>query len=83
MTNFKRLEKQCPEGIPFSECRAFLDKKKKKTKKKGSQSPSRKKKRKITKKRPIKRVPPKGVIIRKGGKYYKSNGFRLQPLINK
>lgn len=73
--------KGCPAGMSFSECRKQLNKKK--TRRKGSRSPSRKK-RNLTKKRPIKnKIPPKGVIIRKGNKYFKSNGVRLQPFINK
>tara|TARA_Y100000389_G_scaffold172722_1_gene181338 strand:+ start:335 stop:565 length:231 start_codon:yes stop_codon:yes gene_type:complete len=64
------------DGIPFS----FLRKQKpsKKTKKnKKSRSPSRKRKRsRRTKRKPIK-IPPRGVIIRKRGKLYKSDGKRL------
>ena len=60
------------EGIPFS----ALRKQTKKTKKK-SRSPSRKRKRtRRTKRKPIK-VPPRGVIIRKRGKLYRSDGKRL------
>tara|TARA_A100001015_G_C14777403_1_gene627790 strand:- start:438 stop:662 length:225 start_codon:yes stop_codon:yes gene_type:complete len=62
------------DGIPFS----FMRKQKraKKTKKR-SRSPSRKRKRtRRTKRKPIK-VPPRGVIIRKKGKLYKSDGKRL------
>ena len=60
------------EGIPFS----ALRKQTKKTKKK-SRSPSRKRRRtRRTKRKPIK-VPPRGVIIRKRGKLYRSDGKRL------
>ena len=60
------------DGIPFS----YLRKNTKKTKKK-KRSPNRKN-RKIrkTKKKPIK-VPPRGVIIRKKNKLYRSDGKRL------
>jgi hypothetical protein len=62
------------EGIPFS----FMRKQKRPKKtKKNSRSPSRKRKRtRRTKRKPIK-VPPRGVIIRKKGKLYKSDGKRL------
>ena len=53
----------------------------KKTKKK-SRSPSRKRKQKRNKrtKKKSQRVPPKGVIIRKKDKLYRSNGKSLQLL---
>lgn len=60
------------DGIPFSFMRK--QRKEKKTKKR-SRSSSRKRTRRTTRK-PIK-VPPKGVIIRKKGKLYKSDGKRL------
>ena len=64
--------KKYTEGIPFS----ALRKQTKKTKKK-SRSPSRKRKNtRRTKRKPIK-VPPRGVIIRKRGKLYRSDGKRL------
>lgn len=64
------------DGIPFSFMRKQKKKKAKKTKKR-SHSPSRKRKKtRRTKRKPI-RVPPKGVIIRKKGKLYKSDGKRL------
>ena len=31
MTNLNKLEKKCPDGIPFSKCKAYLEKQKKKT----------------------------------------------------
>jgi len=67
------------DGIPFSFVRNQLMKKHKRTKKK-SASPTRKKRKekKRTKKRPIK--IPKGVIIRKKGELYKSNGKKLERL---
>ena len=64
------------DGIPFSFMRKQKNKKAKKTKKRG-RSPSRKRKRtRKTKRKPI-RVPPRGVIIRKKGKLYRSDGKRL------
>ena len=33
MVNFSRLEKVCPDGIPFSKCKEYLEKQKKRTKK--------------------------------------------------
>ena len=70
--DFSRFE---DNGIPFSFLRKQI-KKTKKTKKKG-QSPSRKRRRsRRTKRKPIK-VPPRGVIIRKKDKLYKSDGKRL------
>ena len=73
MVNFKKLQKQCPDGIPFSKCKEYLKKQKKKTHKRSK------------KKKPIKKtskIPPKNVIIRKRGKLYKSNGRKLTPLVN-
>ena len=82
MTKFKQLEKKCPDGIPFSKCREYLEKQKKKTKR--IKRSSSKKRRKYKKKKPLKqRIPPKGVIIRKKDILYKSDGHSLQPLINK
>ena len=62
------------EGIPFSYVRKQIKKTKKK--KKRSRSPSRKRTRR-TKRKPI-RVPPRGVIIRKKDKLYKSDGRTLK-----
>ena len=64
-------------GIAFSSVRNKLKIKHKQTKKRPT-SPNRKKRKekKRTKKRPLK--IPKGVIIRKKGKLYKSNGNKLQ-----
>ena len=70
MVNFKKLQKQCPDGIPFSKCKEYLKKQKKKTHKRS------KRKKKKTK------IPPKNVIIRKKNKLYKSNGRKLTPLVN-
>ena len=61
--------KGCPAGMSFSECRKQLNKKKNKEE--------------WNKISLQKEIPPKGVIIRKGNKYFKSNGVRLQPFINK
>ena len=74
MKNLKRLEKVCPDGIPFSKCKEYLNKK----------SKTKKSKRKRKRSRPNKsKVPPKGVVIRKGKKLYKSTGSKLKTLINK
>jgi hypothetical protein len=65
------------DGIPFSALRKQKQSKSSKKTKKKSRSPSRKKKKtRRTKRKPI-RVPPRGVIIRKKGKLYKSDGKRL------
>jgi len=65
------------DGIPFSALRKQKQSKPSKKTKKRSRSPSRKRKRtRRTKRKPIK-VPPRGVIIRKKGKLYKSDGKRL------
>ena len=70
LSDFSRFK----DGIPFSALRK--QKPSKKTKKR-SRSPSRKRRRtRRTKRKPI-RVPPRGVIIRKKGKLYKSDGKRL------
>lgn len=68
------------DGIPFSFMRKQKNKKAKKTKKR-SRTPSRKRKNtRRTKRKPI-RVPPRGVIIRKKGKLYKSDGKRLTLIV--
>ena len=65
------------DGIPFSFMRKQKKRAKKTKKNKRSRSPSRKRRRtRRTKRKPIK-VPPRGVIIRKKGKLYKSDGKRL------
>ena len=72
--SIKELSDKFMKEIPFSALRK--QKSNKKTKKR-SRSPSRKRKiTRRTKRKPI-RVPPKGVIIRKKGKLYKSDGKRL------
>ena len=81
MVNLSDFSKFKSDGIPFSfmrNMRKQKNKKAKKTKKnKRSRSPSRKRKRsRRTKRKPI-RVPPRGVIIRKKGKLYRSDGKRL------
>jgi len=83
MTNFSSLEKGCPAGIPFSKCRDYMDqmdqkKKTKKTKRKGKKTRGGRKKTRRSKVLP--KVPPKGVVIRKKGKLYRSNGRTLKPL---
>jgi hypothetical protein len=76
MVNLSDFSKFKSDGIPFSFMRKQKRAKKTKTKKR-SRSPSRKRRRtRRTKRKPIK-VPPKGVIIRKKGKLYKSDGKRL------
>jgi len=64
------------DGIPFSFMRKQKKKKAKKTKKKSRSSSRKRKTTRRTKRKPIK-VPPRGVIIRKKGKLYKSDGKRL------
>ena len=74
MIDIKKLSDKFMKEIPFSALRK--QKRPKKTKKR-SRSPSRKRRRtRRTKRKPI-RVPPRGVIIRKKGKLYKSDGKRL------
>ena len=73
LSDFSRFK----DGIPFSALRKQKESKPSKKTKKRSRSPSRKKKKtRRTKRKPI-RVPPRGVIIRKKGKLYKSDGKRL------
>ena len=76
MKGFHKLEKSCPHGIPFSECKRLMKNKTKRTNKKLKKS---KRMGKNKKKRTVKRkyIPPKGVVIRKGDKLYRSNGKRL------
>ena len=83
MVNLSRLEKVCPDGIPFSKCKEYLEKQKKRTKKRNIKKSSPKKKRR-TRSRPYKqKIPPKGVIIRKKGELYRSDGKSLKPLVDK
>lgn len=74
MKGFHKLEQGCPDGIPFSKCKAYMKKGKKTNK-------TKRKKKTHKKKRSIKRtqVPPKGVVIRKNNKLYRSDGrtFKL------
>ena len=74
MKDFHKLEKKCPEGIPFSKCREYM-KKKAQTKKRKNTKKKKKRKGTIRKKQFI---PPKGVVIRKKDKLYRSNGKKLQ-----
>ena len=75
MLDIEKLNDKFMREIPFSALRK-QSKPSKKTKKR-SRSPSRKRKKtRRTKRKPI-RVPPRGVIIRKKGKLYKSDGKRL------
>jgi hypothetical protein len=82
MKGFHSLEKGCPAGIPFSKCREHMKNNKKQKKQKASRKKSRRKDTKKKKKRTIKRkhIPPKGVVIRKNGKLYRSNGRSLKPI---
>ena len=47
MVNFKKLQKQCPDGIPFSKCKEYLKKQKKKTHKRSKRKKPIKKKENI------------------------------------
>ena len=75
MKNFKKLHKQCPDGIPFSKCKEYLEKEKEKNKKKTKKNS----KKKSSKKRQNK-IPPKNVIIREKDILYRSNGISLIPI---
>lgn len=79
MKGFHKLEKGCPDGIPFSKCREYMKKQKKQkaTRKKPKQKDTKKKKKRTVKR---KHIPPKGVVIRKGHKLYRSNGRSLKPI---
>uniref|UniRef100_A0A6C0FCY5 Uncharacterized protein n=1 Tax=viral metagenome TaxID=1070528 RepID=A0A6C0FCY5_9ZZZZ len=70
MKGFHKLEQGCPDGIPFSKCKAYMKKGKK----------TKRKKKTNRKKRSVKRtqVPPKGVVIRKNDKLYRSDGRTLK-----
>ena len=72
MKGFHKLEQGCPDGIPFSKCKAYM--------KKGKNNKTKRKKKTHKKKRSIKRaqVPPKGVVIRKNNKLYRSDGRTLK-----
>lgn len=73
MKGFHKLEQGCPDGIPFSKCKGYMKKGKNQTK-------SKRKKKTHKKRRSIKRtqVPPKGVVIRKNNKLYRSDGRTLK-----
>ena len=80
MTNFGSLEKGCPAGIPFSKCRDYMNQKShmnqaKKTKRKGKKT--RRERKKTRRSKVLPKVPPKGVVIRKKGKLYRSTGRKL------
>jgi len=79
MKGFYSLEKGCPDGIPFSKCREHMEKhrKQKATRKKSKQKDTKKKKKRTVKR---KHIPPKGVVIRKNDKLYRSNGRSLKPI---
>ena len=72
MKGFHKLEQGCPDGIPFSKCKAYM--------KKGKKNKTKRKKKTHRKKRSVKRtqVPPKGVVIRKNDKLYRSDGRTLK-----
>ena len=89
MTNFSSLEKGCPAGIPFSKCRDYMNQmnqtnqvnqkshmnQAKKTKRKGKRT--RRERKKTRRSKVLPKVPPKGVVIRKKGKLYRSTGRKL------
>lgn len=79
MKGFHSLTEGCPAGIPFSKCRGYM---KKQRKQKASRKKSRRKDTKKKNKRTVKRkyIPPKGVVIRKKNKLYRSNGRSLKPI---
>jgi len=89
MVNLEKILSTVTDGIPFS---IMSKQSKSKRKSRKSKRKSRKgsivnrKKRKITAQRHRRgsalRVPPKGVIIRKGTKLYKSNGKKMILLKN-
>jgi len=70
MKGFNKLEQGCPDGIPFSKCKEYMKKANK----------TKRKKKTNRKKRSVKRtqVPPKGVVIRKNNKLYRSDGRTLK-----
>ena len=75
MVNIKSLSKKFMEGIPFS---AFMNSKRTKKRSRTLKKFKTKKKRRINKtKRKQGKAPPRGVIIRKKDKLYKSDGKRL------
>lgn len=78
MTKFSSLEKGCPAGIPFSKCREHMKHMKHTKKQTKKRKHTRGKKKKKTKNKKQK-VPPRGVVIRKNDKLYRSNGksFKL------
>ena len=88
MKGFHSLEKGCPAGIPFSKCREYMEKQKKqkthtkhrKNTKHRNNTNRRKNTNHMKKKHTFKRtqVPPKGVVIRKNNKLYRSNGISLK-----
>lgn len=79
MKGFHRLEQSCPEGIPFSKCKEYMKHMKHTKKQTKKKKHTRGKKKKKTKNKKQK-VPPRGVVIRKGDKLYRSNGKSLIPI---
>ena len=77
MTNFSSLEKGCPAGIPFSKCRGYMNQA---TKTKRKDKRTRRGRKKTRRAKVLPKIPPKGVVIRKKGKLYRSNGRTLKPL---
>lgn len=78
MVNLDKWLSTMSEGIPFSSMRKKLSQKVKRTKKRSRKrfdGKTRKRKR-TNRKRP--RVPPKGVIIRRGRKLYRSTGTKMK-----
>lgn len=83
MVSIKDIEKKCKsKGIPFSKYKKCIEKKKKSINKNKSKNKKKKSGRKNKKYTP-KIFIPKGVIIRKNNKLYKSNGRKLIPFIYK
>ena len=84
MKGFHSLEKGCPAGIPFSKCREHVKHMKhtKKQTKKRKHTRGKKKKKTKNKKHTLKRnlIPPRGVVIRKNDKLYRSNGRSLKQI---
>jgi len=89
MRSFSKLDKKCPEGISFSECRKLINKAPRTRKKtrRSALGKNRKRKRTAQVKRaqvkPREPVPPKGVVIRVNDTLYRSTGKVLRPLVDK
>ena len=82
MTNFSSLEKGCPAGIPFSKCRDYMNQvnqvnQKKITKKRKVKRTRRDRKKTRRDRKKTHKIPPRGVIIRKKDKLYRSTGRKF------